>query len=259
MPKKQKQSKKPDASKKILEGHKQVGKRFLPPFTQFVPKLTEVSYVHQLLHEIIWMGLINDEMGYKDGVQLAKRIAEIAKESHKAEKFVNFALARSYALLAPEEKTMTSSELDKAGILKQLQYFLSPLIDLYEGFPMSFLGRADFIEERYVLISRLKKCVARHFNKYKTPAMAIQAAVIYIRGTAGGLYLAEGIRVPDLDAIISDPESENAKHAGGFVRAGVLSEVMLPVADQGSEWAISFWNQGLRIDNCDVEDLSNDS
>ena len=59
------------AEKKIvLEGHKKVGSKFIPPMMQ-LPNWTEISYINQILPEIIWMGLINDEFGYRDGIDLS--------------------------------------------------------------------------------------------------------------------------------------------------------------------------------------------
>jgi hypothetical protein len=45
--------------RKILPGHKQIGKRFIPPMKQ-IPNMRQMSYVNDMLPELIWLGLIND-------------------------------------------------------------------------------------------------------------------------------------------------------------------------------------------------------
>jgi hypothetical protein len=216
-----------------------------------LPNLQEVSYVHQLLPEIIWIGLINDALGYRKGAELVAQLAKTAKQIHDSKISYNFALARSYAILATEEQGRINEALERLGILRQLRELLAPLILLYDGFPLAFLGRNDELPERMWLIERLKQTVEKHMDKYRTPGMAIQATMIYVRGITGGLFFAKEMSVPNLDAILADPESEDAKHAAGFVRSSAMMEVMPPAVDGESEWARSFWNQGLRIDKCD--------
>lgn len=219
-----------------------------------LPNLQEVSYVHQLLPEIVWIGLINDSLGYRRGTELVAQLAKTVKQLHGSKISYNFALARSYTILTPEEQAKIVEELERLGILRQLRDSLAPLIILYAGFPLAFLGKNDDTPDRTLLIDRIKETVAKHMDKYKTPGIAIQATTIYVRGITGGLFMAKGMRMPNLDAIIADPESDDAKHAAGFVRASVMMEVMPPAVDGESEWARSFWNQGLKIDKCDFSE-----
>ena len=41
--------------KKILEGHKRIGKRFIPPMMQ-LPMMRSTSYVNDMLPELVWIG-----------------------------------------------------------------------------------------------------------------------------------------------------------------------------------------------------------
>lgn len=163
--------------KEILEGHKKVGKRFIPPMLQ-LEKLQLISYVHRLLPEILWIGLINHSLGYKEGIDVCLRLSRYAQEVQNTEQSINFALASAYSLLSEEKKKQLIECINDADILEQLQLYLSPLTMLYNGFPMAFIGRPRDSEAKHLLVLRLKTVVEALMNKYNLPGMAAQTAVM---------------------------------------------------------------------------------
>ena len=62
--------KKGNKKKRVLEGHKKVGSRFITPMKQ-LPNMKSISYVNQMMPELIWIGLINDSIGYVKGARRA--------------------------------------------------------------------------------------------------------------------------------------------------------------------------------------------
>lgn len=244
-------------SKEILEGHIRIGKRFLPPIAR-LKNIQELSYVNQLLPEIIWMGLINDNIGHNKGIEQALSLAKSAKEIYKSEKFLNFSLCSSYDIFKEEEKHKIVELLEKNSNLHNLRICLAPLIALYKGCPFSFLGTVEDVVEKSELISQIKKCVQNHIDKYSFPALVIQTEVVYIRGMTGGLYLPEGMEPPDLNAILDEPNSEKAKKASAFVRAFVLMEIQKESEGDKFYWPREFWNQGIKIDKCEIKDKTNE-
>jgi hypothetical protein len=236
--------------KGILKDHKKVGKKFIPPMAQL--PISDVSTINQIFPEIIWMGLLNDAYGYRDGVHLSLELAKLAHTIHDSEKHVNFALSSSYEYLSEENKKKLVEELAKKNHLAKLQKSLYPLIKYYDGFPMSFLGEGEISESKNSQIQILKKTVAKHFSRYETPGLVILAAMVYIRAITGGLYFASGIEPPNFESLIRDPESDEAKKTASQVRATVIMEPMSKEGKSaGSSWARSFWNQGLKIDKCE--------
>jgi hypothetical protein len=57
-------------SRRILANHKQVGKRFIPPFVATLGPLSEVRWVDDVLPELLWLALLNHQHGWKDGADL---------------------------------------------------------------------------------------------------------------------------------------------------------------------------------------------
>jgi hypothetical protein len=236
--------------KKILEGHKKVGSKFIPPMMQ-LPNWSEISYVNLMLPEIIWMGLINDEFGYRDGINLSTNLANRAFELKETDKHINFALISNFRFLSNEKKIELIKGLEERSEIGRYRHALLPLIVLYEDFPLSFIGAGEEEYDGEQLIERMKACIDRHIYKHETPAMIVQANVMYIRVTNGGLHVASHIEIPDLNVLIEDPESEAAKRAGGFVRNSAMQEFM-PMGEDGyGDWSKAFWNQGYKIAKCD--------
>ena len=235
--------------KKILAGHKQVGEKFIPPMMQ-IPNMEEISYVHQILPEIIWIGLLNDKVGYKRGIHIVSRISEIAYEIKDTELHTNFAFASNFNTLSAQKKTILKARLSDETLLDVVQEALLPLTKLYRHYPMVFFKTKTSIKKR-VLVERMRECVDNHFDKYETPSLAAQSLVAYTRGITGGLHLASHIKAPNLNAIIEKPESEEAKHAAGFVRIQAMMECMPMRQSRSDDWATSFWNQSYKLDRCD--------
>lgn len=234
--------------KSILEDHKKVGSRFVPPMCQL--GMTEVSYVNQILPEIIWMGLLNKREGYRVGIGIVEFIAKRLNEIKTTEKHINFSLASSYEKIGQAQKDQIMEELDKNKYLSKLQEALSPLVCLYDGFPMSFVGPPKDLISRESMLKNLKRTVSECIDKYDQPGMVIQSSVMYIRGITGGLYFNKGMRPPDLEKIITDFDSDEGKMAAASVRAFVMTEYMPMGEEKSDKWSESFWNQGYKIDTC---------
>ena len=197
------------------------------------------------------MGLINEQLGYRDGIELSGAICQKAFDIKSTEQHVNFSMASNFDILTADQKPALLEDLDKSGTLESYRTYLAPLIQIYEDFPLAFLGQSGEAPDRSALIATLKASVENHFDRYEMPGMVLQANIIYVRGVTGGLLLPEGMEQPDLNAIIEDPESESGRRAGSFVRATVLTEFM-PVENISlDDWARSFWNTNYALDDCD--------
>jgi hypothetical protein len=243
--------------KTVLEDHKKVGSKFIPPMMQ-LPNWNEISYINQILPEIIWMGLINDKFGYRSGIDLSSKIATKAFELRETDQHINFTIASNFNLLSDNKKSELVHDRTKSSDISKFRDALLPLIALYQGFTLSFIGVSEEIRNKEELIAIVKKSIERHFNKYETPASIIQANVIYVRGATGGLHVASHIEMPDLNSLLDDPESDKAKRAESFARIGAMQEMMPREDKQNFDWAKSFWNQSYKIDKCDFSWEKND-
>lgn len=236
--------------KKPLNDHKKIGKTYIPPMAQL--GIEEVSYINDLLPEIIWIGLILDCVGYRSGIKIFETFTDCAWEIHKKTNhdYLNLALCSSFLMFNDTEKVALVNKFEELNVLDDIRKYVSPILSLYEGCPLSFLGGSNNLIENKVLIERMRSCVDRYFSKYDQPGVILQTAAMYSRMLTGHLILLKNVEPPKLDSILVDFESEDAKRAASFVRATVIMEIN-PLRDNAlSEWSKSFWDQGIRIDAC---------
>lgn len=237
--------------RQVLSDHKKVGGRFIPPMAQF--PMEEVSYTRELLPQIIWIGLTIDKLGNRDGIKLCSDFAAMANEvyAESDEAHINFALTSAYLNLTPENLDSLLTRAEEAKILESLQNCVFPLTALYENCPMAFLGTEGIEPDRSSLVVTIKNCVERHFDRFSSPSEIIQATALYVRVKTGGLKIFSGIELPEFDALITKPDSDEARRAASFVRSTIMMEVR-PDSRISTEWSKSFWNQNLDLDSCEL-------
>ncbi len=110
----------------VLAGHKKVGTKFLPPMMQ-LPNMKSTSYVNQLLPELIWVGLINDNVGYIRGARLLENVFLSVKAVLNNNVTGNFAFSTSYKQLSDAQQLELVRRLSMLGIIDELREYLSPL------------------------------------------------------------------------------------------------------------------------------------
>lgn len=243
------------AKKRNLEGYKRKGKSFIPPMKQ-LPMVREQSYVNDMLPELIWLGLIHDRRGYSFGARVLETIVEVIKAWPKNDKPRNFALQTTYEALTHEQQAELIEALAGADLLEDVRYAVAPLVLLYDGCTLSFVGPPPTVIPREVLLQRITECVRKHLNKYETPGIVLNGAMLLTRLVAGTIKVAAHIKMPDLNAVVERPESDEAKRAASFMRANAIGEFgMLEVPPT---WAKHFWNRGAELTPCQLPEYARD-
>lgn len=238
------------AKKRNLEGHKREGKRFIPPMKQ-LPGMREQSYVNDMLPELIWLGLIHDRQGYVFGRHTLEAVMEVVndREGDDASKPVNFAMQYAYATLSQDEKDQIVQRWESRGLLDDIRHALGPLTLLYDEFAMRFVGPPLTAIPEDELVRRMRSCVANHLDKYQVPGVALHGALMITRLIAGKLFFSKDMKLPDFNAAIDDPESDEGKHASSFMRATALGE--MDMLDVPNSWARYFWNRNAELSPCE--------
>src|SRR5262245_66206675 len=90
--------------RKILHDHKRLGKRFIPPLKQ-IPRMRETSFVNDMLPELVWLGLINDKIGFAAGARFFEKIIEAVTEAKGEDQNTNYAMLSTYNTLSKEQRT----------------------------------------------------------------------------------------------------------------------------------------------------------
>ena len=118
-----------------------------------------------------------------------------------------------------------------------------------QEFFSSLLGQPHRSHEREELVSVLKSCVGQIIDKYDTPGIVLNGAVLLSLLVTKRIFISEEIDMPDLNSIIDAPNSDEAKHAASFVRANALTEFGMREIEP--TWAKYFWNHSLQLSACE--------
>jgi hypothetical protein len=243
------------AKKKNLEGYKRQGKRYIPPMKQ-LPMVRELSYVNDMLPELIWLGLIHDRNGYHFGVRTLEAIVSISKDWPTSGRPNNYALHSAYAALTDGQKEALVAGLTGVGLIDDIRFALAPLAQLYDNFALAFLGPPSESIPRETLIRRIADTVSRHLNKYETPGIALNGAMLVTRLSAGTIKFSSQIEIPDFNSVFERPDSEEARRAASFMRAGAIGE--FGMLDLPRAWAEHFWNRGGELTPCQRPEYARD-
>lgn len=242
-------------NKKILEDHKKIGKKLVPPMMHSLP-LQETDYINDLLPEIIWIGLIHESIGYRNGIDMVRSFVKSVYDSYESENYINFSIASNLNKLSAQEKEKCVQKLLKNEIFLEVSEILSPLVYFYSDSPFSFLNReVDLTKaEEVELLGRLKKCIANHFDRYGTPSAMAQLNVFYTRVLDGKIFFTRDMNIPDFNSLLDAPDSEEARMAAAFVRSEVKQEYMFGRYGYDNAWSKSFWNQSYFLGDCELGD-----
>jgi hypothetical protein len=234
--------------KVILAGHKRVGKRFIPPMMQ-LPMRVDTSYVNDMLPELIWIGLINERVGYVRGARVIEKVFLAVDARKEKGQEGNYALISSFNNLTGEQKVAITDALREEGVLSIIQTSIAPLVHLYDNCPLKFMGPSTSTHSEEELTSLIKLCVGRVIDRYDTPAIVLFGAMLIARLVTKTIKFPADMGLPDLNAVVDAPGSEEAKRAAGFMRANGLAEFgMMKV---GNAWAKQFWDKGFEISPCE--------
>lgn len=218
--------------------------------------LREQSYVNDMLPELIWLGLIHDRRGYRFGARVLETIVEVSKAWPKSDESSNLALQSAYRVLTPGQKSELVDALTAADLLEEVREAVAPLVLLYDGFALSFVGPPSTVVSREALVHRITDCVRNHLDKYETPGIVLHGAMLLTRLIAGTIKFASHIEIPDFNAVVERPKSEEAKRAASFMRASAMSE--LGMLKLSSSWPKHFWNRGAELATCQLPEYARD-
>jgi hypothetical protein len=234
--------------KPILAGHKRIGKRLIPPMLQH-PMMTNTSYVNDMLPELVWVGLINERVGYIRGARILESIAITVNELKAAGQEGNYALMSSFKKLTDPQKTMIVVSLRRIGLLDVVRASIAPLIVLYDDCPLSFLGPPEVVSSKDELVTKMKQCVGKIIDRYDTPAIVLYGALLLTRLVTKKMHFPKGMDIPNFNAVVESPGTEEAKSAAGFMRASGLAEFnMLKIENT---WAKHFWDRNFKLSACE--------
>lgn len=247
-------------NKKILKDHRRQRKTFIPPFVHMLGPLQEVSWVKTILPELLWIALIQNHHGHREGVALITSIARVARKCSSSEKLRILGTISSYLELSAREQTCLKSALAASGELFKIQEALFPLIVFYPECPLGFLFSHEPQEAEVSPrdLERLKTLVADLYDKTAKNTMMVQATMVWLAFDAEALKVFKGLALASFPEIEKYPDTELSKQVAASIRSTVPMFFREPHYPDSSFWPWYFWNRGMEIDRCHFEDACDD-
>ena len=248
--------------KKILQDHKKIGKKLIPPLKSSAIPLREGDYTQEILPEIIWIVLIHEEIGQKKGIELVYKFVSLVNDSRETKEYFNFAISSNLYRLTNSEKEKLIKKLIDSGFYLEISNMLSPLIYFYKNSPFSFLSKEiDLTKyEEELLLNKLKRCIGNCFDRFQKSSVIAMANVFYVKALDGKIHYPSHINPPDLNILIENPDSEEANSVSAQIRNHMKTEFMMleHMSNYNADWAKSFWNQSYKLDTCDFRGENDD-
>ena len=244
-------------NKKVLDDHKLIKKKFIPPFINKIGPLQEYSWVKTIIPELLWIALIQDYYGYINGVFLIKSLARLARKYSSSKKDI-FATISSMTSLTKDEQSSLKVELATSGDLFKIQKALLPLVKFYNECPLKFLytEMPNLSREEEKHLNSIKVAVERLYDKTSRYSMMVQATAIGLAFDAEALKFHKDSALSSFPEIEKYPKTELSKRVAANIRASIFFLIIEPFYPVSSEWPRYFWNRGLYIDPCYFEEPS---
>lgn len=245
--------------KKILQDHKRHGKVFIPPFQHMLGPLNEVSWVKTIMPELLWIALIQDYHGLREGVALITRFTRSARKC-SSEKNNIFATVTNFGELKKDEMSCFQSELSAQRDLFEIQKALFPLISLYPECPLNFLysGKPSSTVEKKTHLERLKNVVGAMYDKAARDTIMVQATAIWLAFDSGVLKVFEGLALAKFPEIEKYPHTVLSEKVAASIRSSIYMLFTEHRYSDLTSWPKYFWNRGLALDQCSFEEYASE-
>lgn len=236
---------------KFLPGHKQVGRRLIPPLMQ-LKNMVPTSFQDETLSDLIWLAALFRKYADRETIEKLSTFLRSCTELLNDEKSPPLAFLSNFARLSPQQHKAIREMAEKTGLLPWLQEALQHQAALLSPYPLAFIFSSDCAHlERDSAISLLKADVSSLLDRHSSFATKVQVTAVYSMMITGKLFISKDIEMPDFDAVIKAPESEAAKRAASFVRATLNGRIgVYGIAGEENTWARIFWRQAFRLEGC---------
>lgn len=237
---------------RVLGDHQRVGKRLVPPFLARLGELHETSWTKSMVPEILWVALLQRDLGWQRGAVEAVEIG-LTAHSLRGRSDGWFGLTSPYSSLTGRDQTIVCDRLKQSGHLTTLQRILAPLVATYPECPLAFLCEGFAIRRRRSFMPHLRELVAQLLDKGEIQSLRAIAGVLEVASRAGALHVFEGIELANLAALDEYPETEASQRVAASLRS------IAPIFEQDGirgtvhPWAEYFWNRSIEIDPCVVD------
>lgn len=237
---------------KVLTDYKKVGSKLIPPLLQ-LPMVQETSFVDKTLPNLIWMSAIFLRAQDKIAVDMIMDFIVRSTELLGDDNHLDLAFLDAFSELSKEQKKLIYEEFKGSDTLDFICDNIAHQHFLFDDYPLDFLfDDFAFGVDREEAIDNLKEDVGALLDRYNSHSVKVQAIAFLSMNASGRCHLSSEMNVPDFNSVFIDPESEESRRLGGFVRANLNTIAgMRQSQNQESVWPDFFWKKAYFLGECE--------
>jgi hypothetical protein len=231
--------------KKILEGYKKVGKKFIPPVMQW-PGFREISWVNEIIPELIWIAVLQHKIGYRTAneamADLHKTYIDFCDTKHLHSFFSSYDAMSKNAKESFKEKYKQSEYYNEVFLgLKDLQHY-------YPNHPLQFLFEGLEISDTEVNIEVIKESIKGILERRTEAGTMVQAAVLFNSMVTGKFNAPKGSIFCEFEEIDNYPDTDKSLQLASSIRAMINAFMNIEFRKTDCEWVNTFWQKSFIIE-----------
>jgi hypothetical protein len=232
-------------TKTILEGHKKVGKKFIPQILKY-DGFREINWVNDIIPELIWIAVIQKKLGYKvanDAMsELHKHYIEICDT-----KYIN-SFFSSYDSISKEAKAKLKDQFSLNQYFDQIFGGLKDLQFYFPNHPLQFLYDDRVIQKSEVSIQLIKDSIKGILERRSEAGTIAQAAVLFNTMATGKFNAPVGSIFWEFGEIDNYPKTEKSLQLASSIRAMINAFMHNETRNVECEWVKSFWQRSFQLE-----------
>lgn len=237
--------------RRVLEDHKQVGKKLIPPFLDAFQNFHEVPHVKLVVPEFIWLAALNNVLGAHEGARLC---LEVARPAALCDSQSILATCTSYSKLTPENwsrvvRSVRGLDREKVSLA------LSPIARLYPDFPLRpLVTESDLtkVNDEADLLW-IMELLPNLYDKTSVESVGMMANATYIAFVTDKLKASTDTSLAQFPEVEKYPDTEMSVRVAAAIRCFTNSLVGGLSEEAPRHWPRSFWNRGLELSSCFME------
>lgn len=232
----------------ILGDHRWQRTTLIPPFIDsFDETLEFVRWNSEMVPELLWVGLLLDELGPH---RTADIIKACANEAQKQFSNGGYVLSNDYDKLSQSDFEKLREELDD-DIIEDIEQVLGPVAAHYPSIPQANLLEGVTEEDEEDILTWIMGVVSEISMRRSELGMYAQGIYVGTMFETGKLKLASSVDFGDINEVFEYPDTSESKRVASSVRATVSAMWGINSSERDlSDWATRFWERGFDITEC---------
>jgi len=243
----------------VLEDHVQKGKKLLPTMLADQHPVAQGQWIMDRLPNHFWISWCIKNRGLKHALiqlkSMSSEITSLLKERRKDDTCFRAHLLHDHWGLSDADKRFLKAKTRESPWRLEVEPTLRDICSLFEDFPLRYLvsGRVAKMSGHDKRVEDLKQLLVECSHRHDRLALHTQAVIFVVEVECGAISFAEGLDLPDVNAILDYPNTEESKHAAGFLVSfcGCITAMLTVTGVDNDTWPRNFWNTCYQLERDD--------